>query len=161
VALRDVGLRGLYPGALAPDEKQPHLRRALELRPVHLPVGIHAPGSGYCRGRQRPRRARTAARMGLVGIPNAETVALAKGPAAWLSRPACRRISVALTSGPRDGQLATPRARGLASARRGPCINCCFCDEDLEGFFLPCAARATALRSSRIGCRCVRRCRAA
>tara|TARA_R110000822_G_scaffold33952_13_gene96523 strand:+ start:1677 stop:2948 length:1272 start_codon:yes stop_codon:yes gene_type:complete len=133
VALRDVGCVAFTQG-LAPMKSNRILRRALEYAAgFDLPVVFMPQDPDIAEGGSAHEGA-TAARMGLVGIPEtAETVALARD-LLLVEQTGVQAHFSGLTSARAMDMLADAQARGLRVSADVAMYQLLLCDEDLEGF---------------------------
>ena len=133
VALRDVGCVAFTQG-LVPMKSNRILRRALEYAAgFDLPVVFMPQDPDIAEGGSA-HEGPTAARMGLVGIPEtAETVALARD-LLLVEQTGVQAHFSGLTSARAMDMLADAQARGLRVSADVAMYQLLLCDEDLEGF---------------------------
>ncbi len=133
VALRDVGCVAFTQG-LAPMKSNRILRRALEYASgFDLPVVFMSQDPEMAEGGSAHEGA-TAARMGLVGIPEtAETIALARD-LLLVEQTGVQAHFSGLSSARAMDMLADAQARGLRVTADVAMYQLLLCDEDLEGF---------------------------
>lgn len=133
VALHDVGCVAFTQG-LAPMKSNRILRRALEYAAgFDLPVVFMPQDPDIAEGGSA-HEGPTAARMGLVGIPEtAETVALARD-LLLVEQTGVQAHFSGLTSARAMDMLADAQARGLRVSADVAMYQLLLCDEDLEGF---------------------------
>lgn len=133
VALRDVGCVAFTQG-LAPMKSNRILRRALEYAAgFDVPVVFMCQDPEMAQGGSAHEGA-TAARMGLVGIPEtAETIALARD-LLLVEQTGVQAHFSGLSSARAMDMLADAQARGLRVTADVAMYQLLLCDEDLEGF---------------------------